>query len=517
MQRPAADLGDRAFRERLERASLAPYVQRQRWFGGKARAITTARFVDWAALPSTPHPSWLAIAEVMYVDGGTERYHMPLVAFDSGAADTVRHARPDAVLGADDRDGSILCDGVLDDAVCVALLVAIQRGTMLRGTRGTMHARPVTTAEADTDAMAVTRLPGVHSNSAIAIGGRYLLKLFRRIEPGINPDVEIGRFLARSGARVPVPALFGTIDYADEHGSEATLALVQQLVAARGNAWDLTLAQLASFFAGARSHGEPPTPAATADLARASVESLALLGERTGELHAVLASATTDPDFVPGRTSQDDITALVERIHMQAAAALDRLAARCAALDINSRGLATRVIAQRETIFSRIRRLGRELEPFVTIRIHGDYHLGQVLCVGRDFVIIDFEGEPTRSVAERRARQSPLRDVAGMRRSIAYAARAGLITAAGSNDAAALAAWARAWETATADALLRGYLSVAGGLPFVPDDMTHFRITLELFVLEKALYELDYEMNNRPDWVATPLAGILSLLDDAAL
>jgi maltose alpha-D-glucosyltransferase/alpha-amylase len=347
------------------------------------------------------------------------------------------------------------------------------------------------------------------------MGGRYLLKLFRRIEAGINPDVEIGQFLARSGADVHVPALVGTIEYRTADGTRATLALVQVLVASRANAWEHALEDLADYFAMARAQSAPPAQGTAAIHARRSIESMALLGRRTAELHRALARPTIEPDFAPALTPAAGVETLARRIHDHGAAALELLAGRCAALHGETQTLARRVLARRLLLLDRLAHLGREVRPFVSIRIHGDYHLGQVLRAHDDFAIIDFEGEPTRPLAERRAKQSPLRDVAGMLRSFSYAAHEGLSRAAGEDPRlrASLTPWARAWETACADAFMADYLAVADNGTFIPQDRPQLQVSLEMFMLEKALYELDYEMNNRPDWVSAPLAGILSLLD----
>ena len=513
----AADLFGDPLRARLEREALAPYLRRQRWFGGKARDIASARFVDWAPLPAEPHHAWLAIAEVIYQDAGIERYQIPLLAMSADAAATATRDRPDAVLAVVPESGIVVCDAIVDDGVCRMLLQAIAHGDRFPARRGAIDARPIAAppALASDTAMPVVRLPGMHSNTAIAIGGRYLLKLFRRIEPGINPDVEIGEFLARHGADVHVPPLVGTIEYRQGEGSPATLALVQTLVASRANAWDHTLEELADYFAAARALAVAPAPATVRDLARRSIGSTALLGRRTAELHRALARATSEPDFVPAHVSEADVEMLVERMRAQAGSALDLLAQRSAAFDRETQDLARDVLARRDHLLERMVYLGRALQPFVSIRTHGDYHLGQVLRANDDFAIIDFEGEPTRPLAERRARQSPLRDVAGMLRSFGYAAHEGLGRAAGGDPAVrtSLAPWARAWQEVVSSAFVEAYLAVEGTAAFLPRDRAQLRQWLELFVLEKALYELAYEMNNRPDWVSAPLTGILSLVD----
>jgi trehalose synthase-fused probable maltokinase len=361
------------------------------------------------------------------------------------------------------------------------------------------------------------RLPAVHTNSAIAIGHRYLLKLFRRVERGVNPDVEIGRFLARQPMDVHVPRLLGTMEHRAEGAAPAILALVQELVTSDGNAWDYMGRELGAFLRSAGPHRPAGDAAVVHQLARRSLDAAALLGRRTAELHRALASAANDPDFVPEPGSPADIRVLADRIRTQSAAYLDLLHDRFATFDAESLALARRVLQRRSALTERLDRLARTLHPFVRIRIHGDYHLGQVLWTHDDFAIIDFEGEPTRPLDERRAKQSPLRDVAGMLRSFSYAAHAGVAAAsANGSDRPVLTEWARAWEHAAGDAFLNTYRTVAEPSHFLSSDRTQIAHALELFILEKALYELNYEMTNRPDWVSVPLSGILALAGENA-
>lgn len=502
-------------RAQLERDALAPYLMRQRWFGGKARQIASATFVDWAVLSREPQMTWLTIVEVRYSDGTVEQYQLPLVLLGTAAAAAVQ---PEAVLARLPPSGArALCDAIVDDAACHAVLRAIAHSADIGSAHGTVAARAAAARPHDLDDshLPVVRLPAVHSNSALAVGGRYLLKLFRRVEPGINPDVEIGGFLARSGARVPVPALLGTMEYRREDTVPATLAMVQELVSTRMNAWEHALEALATFYSAAAQQTATPAVALVRTLPGNYLESVALVGQRTAELHAALGSATADPDFNPERSAPAEIDALIARIVRQAGDVLDLLAGRFQSFDSDTRTAARQVLDRREDLMARIAALGRGIRPFVKIRIHGDYHLGQVLRVHDDFVIIDFEGEPTRPLVERRAKQSPLRDVAGMVRSFDYAAHAGLLAAA---DADAemrrhLTGWSRAWQAAARAAFLREYLAAATGSPLVPADPPQLHSTLDMFVIEKALYELNYEMNNRPAWALTPLTGIMALLE----
>jgi trehalose synthase-fused probable maltokinase len=506
-------LADPALRAHIERDALARFLRRQRWFGGKAQEISSARFIAWAHLPSAQPAGWVTIVEVSYQGAAVEHYHVPIVELDPDRARAVEQERPESVLFALSATDGRLCDAMVDDDACRAMADAMLRGESAAGLGGTIDARPVEgSSAADTARLPLRRLPAVHTNSAVAIGHRYLLKLFRRVERGVNPDVEIGRFLARLHMDVHVPRLLGTMEHRAESAAPAILALVQELVTSDGNAWEYMGRELGSFLSAARKHKPAGGAAIVHQLARRSLDAAALLGRRTAELHRALASAADDPDFVPEPSSPADIRTLADRIRTQSAAYLDLLHDRSATFDAENLALARRVLQHRSALTERLDRLARTLHPFVRIRIHGDYHLGQVLWTHDDFAIIDFEGEPTRPLGERRAKQSPLRDVAGMLRSFSYAAHAGVAAAStGAADRPVLTEWARAWEHAAATAFLNAYRAVAEPSHFLSSDRTQIEHALELFILEKALYELNYEMTNRPDWVSVPLSGILAL------
>jgi maltose alpha-D-glucosyltransferase/alpha-amylase len=237
------------------------------------------------------------------------------------------------------------------------------------------------------------------------------------------------------------------------------------------------------------------------------------LGRRTAELHLTLASGT-EPAFAPEPLDRSAIEPIAGEMRAHAAAALDLLAARLSMLNDASRAQAQTVLATRTEILSRFDELAASGGGGLRIRIHGDYHLGQVLRTEEDFVILDFEGEPARPIAERRQKQSPLKDVAGMMRSFSYAAYAALFayTLHAPDDYASLEPWADTWQHWVADAFWHGYAGASEGSPLLPRDATARHAMLGAFMLEKALYELRYELNNRPDWVRIPLMGITKLM-----
>jgi maltose alpha-D-glucosyltransferase/alpha-amylase len=239
------------------------------------------------------------------------------------------------------------------------------------------------------------------------------------------------------------------------------------------------------------------------------LESARLLGQRTAELHLALTNADGNVDFVPEALSALYLRSLYQSLRSQTTQAFQLLQRRLEALPEGVREPATTLLARQREVEARFEAIRNGKIDAVRIRTHGDYHLGQVLYTGDDFVIIDFEGEPARPLGERRLKRSALRDVAGMIRSLHYAARAGMPP-----DSAGLDSWARYWHHWVSAAYLRGYLRAAGGAPFIPASETARGALLDVSLLEKAVYELVYELNNRPEWVDLPIAGILELLEE---
>jgi len=366
-----------------------------------------------------------------------------------------------------------------------------------------------------------TRSGGDQSNSLAFVNERYALKLFRRIEPAANPEFEVGRFLAAHGF-TRTPALLGAIEYERPGLSPGTLAVVQTAITHQGSGWEFTIDELRRYYERviARvqrtemidvSAGDQPPPFFAA-LESWYLASATILGRRTAELHLTLAQGV-DPAFAPEPLEASALDALAAEMRDHAGAALDTLQARLAALPEAARPEADAVLAARDRLLARFDEIRGMRHAGQKIRIHGDYHLGQVLRTEEDFVILDFEGEPARTLAERRAKYSPLKDIAGMVRSFSYAAYAALFAFAvhAPGDSAALESWADTWQYWAAATFVLGYRETMESSTLVPE-ADEFARLLDAFVLDKAVYELTYELNNRPDWVRIPLHGILRLL-----
>ena len=555
---------------------LPAYLLRQRWFGAKSRTIACVRILDWVQLPSTP--AALVFLEVTYADASAEAkpdvYQLPLALTTAPEADAIQTNSPDSILTTVTIPGgpAILHDATAREDVRQAFLDLIETATTLTATTSNPEPRTSnpTLAGHTSSAFAAARgtepLPArtgsaEQSNTSILYGRTLILKLFRRLQPGENPDAEIGRFLTDIAHFPRIPAFLGDIRgsrAADTPPSEqTTLAMLQGLVENEGDGWQHTLDELSRYYAAAVTFpmpidtGDPPSfldnpipppvptevreraglpaevrqnasyPAEIREHAGLSLAAAALLGRRTADLHLALATPTDDPAFAPNFAPEpftaEALAADTRRIRTQIVHTLDALKQAfpnlTGDLTIDSAAL---ILSRRVELFSRALALV-EIQPAEAgqrIRIHGDYHLGQVLRTRGDYVILDFEGEPARPLAERRAKQSPLKDVAGMLRSFSYAAYAALdrfTRRQPAATAARLEPWAQLWQNAVATEFLTAWRTTIAANPLLIPSPIHADRMLRAYLLEKALYELLYELNNRPTWVRIPLAGILSL------
>ena len=527
-------------REALERRVLPEWVQQQRWFGGKARRLEAVRLADWGDLPAGGARAFLVFLRVDFADGGSDLYFLPL-AVTTGPADLRPPDSPRRwVLARLTGPGgeAVLHDALADDAVCTALLDAVGAGREFRTRAGAVRAFG-TAAFADLRGdpqtpLSVERGPATSSNTLVFYGGRLLLKLFRRLEVGTNPDFEIGRFLTEQSSFTRVPRTAGTVEYHRPDSGPRTLALLQEVVPNQADGWRYTLDELAPYFERVAGRTDSPDalgpagrpvlelaeavpPPAAADAIGPYLRAAETLGTRTGELHQALGANARDPVFAPEPLTAADLDALREEIRGQAEEALTTLRATIDRLSGDVAAGARQLLDEGPRLLDDPPAVPGPGANGRKIRCHGDYHLGQVLWADNDFIILDFEGEPTRSVEERSAKQSPLKDVAGMLRSFDYAAYAGLFafTRDRPGEFARLEPWAELWRDWVAGAFLRAYRDAAGGAAVLPADPERFAALLDAFVLDKAFYELVYELNNRPDWVRSPLRGILGLLDQA--
>ncbi len=524
---------DGAGRYRLESVLLPEYLSKQRWFGGKARRIRSTRIADWMTLPDSN--AVIVLAAVQYERGEADTYFLPLALAFGKEAEQMQEAFSNAVISAviSSSGPGVLYDAVYDDRACAVLLSFIEHAQQAPTRNGVIRGVPGGGFEAIRGpmetALAVRRTSTEQSNTSLIYGDRLIMKLFRRQQTGPNPDCEIGRYLTEEAHFDGVPPFAGTIEYVPADGEPATLAMLQGLVANQGDGWTLTLEELSRYYENCATAAWPENgSAAVADpmdlaeqepsqLARDHVgialDSAAMLGKRTAQLHLALASSTDNPSFAPETVTASDVQDLLAGLRKEAVRVLDLLKDSVAGLPDEFVDLAGLVLSRRSQILGSFRLEAEDGALGQRIRIHGDYHLGQVLQVKSDYVILDFEGEPARPIAERRTKLSPMKDVAGMLRSLGYAAYSGLIahTTRRPEDWNSLEPWARLWERSMSAEFLRAYRSTIKDAPFLPSSDDGFRKLLAVFLLDKALYELSYELDHRPTWVRIPLMGILAL------
>jgi maltose alpha-D-glucosyltransferase/alpha-amylase len=522
-------------RERLETRLFPEYLAKQRWFGGKSHHIRTATILDWAVLEASS--SAVTMLEVHYDRGEPETYVALLGMTFGDRAEELRESASKAVIaGVVSGDGTgVLHDALLNDAACEELLSLIANQSERTAQNGAI--RGVRTAAFQSaaggpngSAVTVRRGSAEQSNSSILFGDRFILKLFRRQQPGPNPDCEIGRYLTEYAHFPNIPAFLGSIEYAPQNGEPSTMAMLQALVSNEGDGWSSTVEELERYYETCApltfpAEGEAARAMDSVDLAEQPpsqvardhvgiyLDSAATLGRRTAELHIALASPTIDPAFAPEPLTAADLQNVLGDLRQQASATFDVLKENMAQFPDDIVDLAALVLSRRRNILDRLGSFGGEDLHLEQIRIHGDYHLGQVLRVKTDYVIIDFEGEPARPLSQRRSKQSPLKDVAGMLRSFGYAAYSTLMsyTSRRPDDLTRLEPWAQLWERSCAAEFLRAYRETTQNIPFLPADKNAFRRLLDIYLLDKALYELRYELNNRPTWLRIPLMGMLSL------
>jgi len=516
---------------------LPGFLTRSRWFGGKARPLKQARVVDMFSLEKESHRWAIALVQVDYLSGDAETYAVPMALAPENQFDRLVQEHPQAVIAKlklkCEPSAFVLYDALADAAFGEALLEVLARKRTIHGRRGLMRGfttrafRPLLPKGQPLPPPTIMRAE--QSNTSIRFGDRLILKLIRKLSPGVNPDLEIGRLLTEKRFPHSAPTA-GAIELRLNQDEPMTIAILQGFVANQGDAWSHTLDRLDHYFTAAMGLPLPVLPAAfSVDLLDAAppdeaagligdfLKSARLLGRRTAEMHMCLASEQSLPEFKPEPFSKLYQRALYQSMRTQAGKALPLLRRQFNRLPENLRPLVVFVMEHEKDLIDRFKDLLESKIGAMRIRCHGDFHLGQVLFTGNDFIIIDFEGEPARPITERRIKRSALRDVAGMLRSFQYAAHAALLkqkeNGAPPEAAADLTHWAEFWQRWVGAEFLKSYLKEASGGRFIPGSRDELRVLLGALLLEKAVYELSYELNNRPDWVGIPLLGIRQLLE----
>jgi maltose alpha-D-glucosyltransferase/alpha-amylase len=460
-------------------------------------------------------------------DGETQRYFLPLAACWQSEGSEARNSLLSCTLATMRqfrRDGALI-DGSALDRFAGDVVAALRDGRhlALEGTAEIRFEKGVRFAEATApETLAARRLGGEQSNTSILIAEYAILKIYRRLRPGLNPEIEMVRFLSDRTDFSNTPPLLGTIELREAEGTTTSLGVLFGFVRNQGEAWTQALDYLTRFIeevALVPAGTEPAEGVAPPSTHRFYFTLARQLGRRTAEMHRALCpTGTDDPDFAPEPICADDLAAWRTALADNARATLAALERRLPDFDAETRALAERVLAARGRLETTIEGVLPATTAALKTRYHGDFHLGQVLVIQNDYSIIDFEGEPLRPIEDRRRKTSPLKDIAGMVRSFHYAETTAVRNVVeiqpASRETAARSAGQ--WRRESVAAFLGGYFETLGDCPSVPADAAENRALLDFFTLEKAIYEVAYELANRPSWVAIPLAGIVELLELAA-
>jgi maltose alpha-D-glucosyltransferase/alpha-amylase len=503
-------------RLQFETETLPRHIENQRWYASKGIVIERARLVDHAVWTAGDF-SWML--PILKLDGPADEsiYFMPLaLAWEDDDEERVNHLGAGALAKIRQQANmGVMGDAFYDPAFVRALVQAIGAGTEMPTAAGLLRFKP-TAAFArhadDLNALEVSAPSALSSNTVVTLGEKLFLKGYRRLREGLNPELEMGRFLTEIAHYPNCVPVLGALEYFGKDQQVLTLAMVQGFVANQGDGWGYTLGYLERHLEELRTSGGQTIAGATPVDAHGGFLALAArLGQRTAELHLALATRTGDPAFDPESIGAEDVAAFRQRAAEETRSTLALLRERLPQLPASMQHHGKEVLAREQELISRIAAATTGGPRGLKTRYHGDYHLGQVLVAANDFVIIDFEGEPARSFEERRTKSSPLRDVAGMLRSFNYARWSALRRIAQNGEEfERLQPAAQEWERATREAFLSAYRNA---MPQVDASVSIDTQLLGLFELEKALYELRYELNNRPDWAQVPLQGILALTD----
>lgn len=523
--------------EFLENNLLPEYLMGVRWFGGKGRTIQGLKVISHGAIPLSSDPALLLLIEVSYESGLPEIYQLPLAHANESEAAELLENYPKSVLARltlDNEDG-VLYDALYGHALQEQLIsrMAINQNLPQRknGSIVFTGSRSLKKHLKGSDRVRSKILSAEQSNTSIIYDNAYFLKLYRKVDRTVNPDLEIVRFITQKTRFKNIPALAGSIEWRFAKDS-MVLGMLQVLVENSGDGWTYMLNHLSSVYERILSQadngvlvqldGKPYDPINYDDVDDAvkelfggsMAEQAAMLGKRTGQMHLALASSTDQKEFSSEPFSLHYQRSLYSGLQSLVRSTFQYLKKSIRKLPDDTTGEAETVLNLKDSILREMQKIYEKKIDVIKIRIHGDYHLGQVLFTGKDFVILDFEGEPSKSYSERRLKRSPLRDVAGMIRSFHYAAYGGLLlnNQMRKEDMHRLLPYAEYWYRLMSGMFIDAYFDTVASSKFIPSNKKDLEVLIRTFMLEKAVYELGYELNNRPDWVAVPLRSIIAMM-----
>ncbi|NOT76450.1 MAG: maltose alpha-D-glucosyltransferase [Cyclobacteriaceae bacterium] len=509
----------------FERKILQPFMKKCRWFGGKAKIISKMSIHKVVPLKVEGTTHYMTIIEVHYVQRLPEFYFLPMVFVPSEVLlERIEYTAQSVVCRAEiqNKTGFIL-DSSYDRVFRDFLFSSMAKEQRVKDGEGVLEFNASVFSKIKLDTVESKVLKVDSSNTAILYNDQYFFKFYRKIEKEINPDLEIARFLSENTNFRNSPKYSGSVEYRDDEGKTIVFGLLQEKVDNQGDAWNMTIDSVGRFYervmAKAKKEKLPKLinkPAITFEeapellqefIGRGFYERVVRLGQRTAEMHLALASDTSNPAFAPEYFTSNYQRSLYSSLRKLLKDRFKMLRQSMSKLNAETQELAQRVLGMEDTILECFSEIYQIRINGIKTRIHGDYHLGQVLFTGKDFIIIDFEGEPGFSFSERRLKKSPYKDVAGMMRSFHYAAFGKILLNENyrEQDLEFLESWAEQWQHYVGRFYLGAYMEKMGlgtELPYEDD------VLIRTYLIEKAVYELGYELNGRPDWTVIPLRGI---------
>jgi len=515
----------------LEEKVLPLFIRKCRWFGGKSKVISKVSVSKAISLKAGGDTHFLIILEVQYVQRLPELYFLPLTFIATERmTDRVEHTLQSVVCRAEIQgEPGFLMDSAYDKSFRDYLLVNMEKETRIKDEgRGNLQFSASVFAKIEINGPVQSRLvKSDQVNTSVIFNDRYFFKFYRKLEREMNPELEIVKFLSEETSFPNLPRYAGSMTYHDNDNNVMVLGLLQEKVESEGDAWTLTLADVGDFYDRVLEKVQEIIPVTQPDkyaikfdevprviqdlMGKKLYQRLEKLGQRTAEMHLALTSNARNPAFKPEPFTTNYQRSMYSSLRKLVRDRFDLLERSMPKLAPDVQGLARQVLSLEDKILEYFSEVHRLRINGMRIRIHGDFHLGQVLVVKGDVVIIDFEGEPGLTFNERRLKRNPLKDVARMMRSIHYAALSKILLTNHykDNDRRVLETWAEQWQHYASRFYLGAYMESMG----MNGTLTHEDgLLLRTFLLEKAIYELGVELNGRPDWTVIPLKGIEYLM-----
>jgi maltose alpha-D-glucosyltransferase/alpha-amylase len=513
----------------FERKILQPFMMKCRWFGGKARVISKISVYKVIPVKVEGDMHFLVIIEVHYVQKLPDLYFLPMCFVPSeGIFDKVEYTAQSVVCRAEIQGkAGFVVDSSYDKTFRDFLFASMDRKTRIKEDDGVLEFNSSVFAKLNADVIESKILKADQSNTAIIYNDQFFFKFYRKLEKEINPDLEIVRFLSENTSFKNSPKYAGSIEFHDNEGKTIVFGLLQEKIENQGDAWNVVIDSVGRFYerviVKAKREKLPKlvnrasitfeeAPEVIQEfIGRGFYERVVRLGQRTAEMHLALASDNSNPAFVPEYFTSNYQRSLYSSLRKLVKDRFKLLENSLDKLNTETRALAMKVLELEDAVLECFGEIHQTRINAIKTRIHGDYHLGQILFTGKDFIIIDFEGEPGFSFSERRLKKNPLKDVAGMMRSFHYAAYGKILLNENyrEKDLEVLGEWADQWQHYTSRFYFGAYMERMGmGKELSKEN----EILIRTYLIEKAVYELGYELNGRPDWVNIPLRGIYYLM-----